>query len=102
MKSCSIVWLLLLLAYLPVQLKGQAQKGAAPNILYIFADDLGYGELGCYGQQKIKTPNIDRLAANGMKFTQHYAFPVCAPSRYLLMTGTHSGRAYIRGNHEWE
>lgn len=102
MKSGSIVWLLLLLVYLPVQLKGQAQTGAAPNIVYIFADDLGYGELGCYGQQKIKTPNIDRLAANGMKFTQHYAFPVCAPSRYLLMTGTHSGRAYIRGNHEWE
>lgn len=72
-----------------------------PNIIYIYADDLGYGELGCYGQQKIETPNIDMLAKNGMKFTQHYAFSVCAPSRYLLMTGTGSGKAYIRGNHEW-
>lgn len=102
MKSGSIVCLLLLLVYLPEQLKSQAPPGTRPNIVYIFADDLGYGELGCYGQQKIRTPNIDRLAANGMKFMQHYAFPVCAPSRYLLMTGTHSGRAYIRGNHEWE
>lgn len=73
-----------------------------PNIVYIYADDLGYGDLGCYGQEKIETPNIDSLAKNGMRFTQHYAFPVCAPSRYLLMTGTASGNAYIRGNHEWE
>jgi len=72
-----------------------------PNIVYIYADDLGYGDLGSYGQQKIETPNIDMLAKNGMKFTQHYAFAVCAPSRYLLMTGTNSGKAYIRGNHEW-
>ncbi len=72
-----------------------------PNIIYIFADDLGYGDLGVYGQDKIETPNIDNLAKNGMKFTQHYAFPVCAPSRYLLMTGIGSGKAYIRGNHEW-
>ncbi|MEO6290892.1 MAG: arylsulfatase, partial [Ginsengibacter sp.] len=73
-----------------------------PNIVYIYADDLGYGDVGCYGQQKIETPNIDMLAKNGMRFTQHYAFPVCAPSRYLLMTGINSGKAYIRGNHEWE
>ncbi|MBN9299382.1 MAG: arylsulfatase [Filimonas sp.] len=72
-----------------------------PNIVYIYADDLGYGDLGCYGQQKIETPNIDALAANGKKFTQHYAFPVCAPSRYILMTGKSSGHAYIRGNNEW-
>jgi arylsulfatase A-like enzyme len=72
-----------------------------PNIVYILADDLGYGDLGCYGQQKIETPNIDQLAKNGMRFTQHYAFPVCAPSRYSLMTGINSGKAYIRGNDEW-
>lgn len=72
-----------------------------PNIIYIYADDLGYGELGCYGQKKIKTPNIDKLASEGMKFTQHYAgAPVCAPSRCMLMTGKHSGHAYVRGNYE--
>ena len=82
-------------------MNAQKQNTGKPNIIYIFADDLGYGDLGCYGQLKIETPNIDQLAANGMRFTQHYAFPVCAPSRYLLLTGTNSGRAYIRGNHEW-
>lgn len=76
----------------------QARK---PNIVYILADDLGYGDLGCFGQTKIETPNIDALAKSGMLFTQHYAFPVCAPSRYLLMTGKHSGHAFIRGNDEW-
>lgn len=65
------------------------------------ADDLGYGELGCYGQEKIKTPNIDRLAAEGMKFTQHHSgSPVCAPSRCTLLTGKHTGHAYIRANDE--
>lgn len=73
-----------------------------PNIVYILADDLGYGELGCYGQKLIETPNIDKLAANGMRFTQHYAgAPVCAPSRCVLLTGKHMGHAYIRGNDEW-
>lgn len=72
-----------------------------PNIIYIYADDLGYGELGSYGQQKIKTPNLDRMAAEGMRFTQHYAgSPVCAPSRAILLTGKHSGHSYIRGNYE--
>lgn len=72
-----------------------------PNIIYILADDLGYGELGAYGQEKIKTPNLDRLAAEGMRFTQHYTgAPVCAPSRYMFLTGTHAGHAYIRGNYE--
>ncbi len=73
-----------------------------PNIIYILADDLGYAELGCYGQQKIETPNIDALAKGGMRFTQHYAgAPVCAPSRCVLMTGKHLGHAQIRGNDEW-
>lgn len=77
----------------------QAKK---PNIIYILADDLGYGEVGAYGQEKIETPNIDSLAKNGMLFTQHYtSAPVCAPARYMLMTGKHAGHAYIRGNDEW-
>ena len=70
-----------------------------PNIIYILADDLGYGDLGCYGQKTIKTPNIDKLAAEGMRFTDHYAgSTVCAPSRCCLMTGLHTGHALIRGN----
>lgn len=72
-----------------------------PNIIYILTDDLGYGDLGCYGQERIKTPNIDRMAAEGMRFTDHYAgCTVCAPSRCVLMTGLHTGHAYIRGNKE--
>lgn len=72
-----------------------------PNIVLIMADDLGYGELGCYGQKWIKTPNIDALASEGMRFTQFYAgAPVCAPSRCVLMTGKHGGHAYIRDNRE--
>ena len=78
-----------------------SKSGQHPNIIYILADDLGYGELGAYGQEKIKTPNLDRLAAGGMRFTQHYTgAPVCAPSRYMFLTGTHAGHAYIRGNYE--
>jgi len=70
-----------------------------PNIIYILADDLGYGDLGCYGQETIKTPNIDRLAEEGMRFTEHYAgSTVCAPSRCCLMTGFHTGHALVRGN----
>jgi len=72
-----------------------------PNIIYIYADDMGYGELGCYGQQKIKTPHLDKMAAEGMRFIQHYTgAPVCAPARCMLMTGKHSGHSYIRGNYE--
>jgi len=78
-----------------------AQKTNNPNIIYILADDLGFGEIGAYGQQKIKTPNLDRLAADGMRFTRHYSSaPVCAPSRFMLLTGNHAGHAYIRGNYE--
>ena len=70
-----------------------------PNIIYILADDLGYGELGCYGQQIIRTPYLDGMAAEGMRFTQHYAgSPVCAPSRCVLLTGKHTGHAFIRNN----
>src|SRR5262245_3864742 len=74
-------------------------KPKKPNIILILADDLGYGDLGCYGQSRIKTPNIDRLAAEGMRFTQCYAgSTVCAPSRSALMTGQHTGHTRIRGN----
>jgi arylsulfatase len=73
-----------------------------PNIIYILADDLGYGEIGVLGQQIIKTPNIDALAKSGMLFTQHYSgAPVCAPARYSFLTGKHMGHSYIRGNDEW-
>src|SRR5436305_12271508 len=76
-----------------------AAKSARPNIILILADDLGVGEVGCYGQEKIKTPNVDRLAADGMRFTQFYAgSTVCAPSRCCLLTGKHTGHAYIRDN----
>ena len=72
-----------------------------PNIIYILADDLGYGDLSCYGQTNFTTPNIDALAAQGMKFTQHYSgSTVCAPSRSALMTGLHTGHTPIRGNKE--
>ena len=91
---------LCLFAALVLALGANAQK-PIPNIIYIYADDLGYGELGSYGQTKIKTPNLDKLAAEGMRFTQHYSSaPVCAPSRCMLMTGKHGGHSYIRGNYE--
>ena len=70
-----------------------------PSIIYIMADDLGYGDLGCYGQKEIKTPQLDKLAKEGMRFTQHYAgTAVCAPTRCSLMTGLHTGHTYIRAN----
>ncbi len=73
-----------------------------PNIIYILADDLGYAEVGAYGQDKIETPNIDALANKGMLFTQHYSSaPVCAPARNMFLTGKHAGHAYIRSNSEW-
>lgn len=81
--------------------KSQAHN-KKPNIIFILADDLGYSDLGCYGQKIIETPNIDALADNGIRFTQYYSgSPVSAPSRCVLLTGKHSGHAYIRGNHEW-
>jgi arylsulfatase A-like enzyme len=92
---CLIVWMLS-----TVSVKAQVNPGH-PNIIYIEADDLGYGDLGCYGQRKIETPNIDRMAAEGIRFTQVYAgSTVCAPSRCALMTGLHTGHARIRGNRQ--
>ncbi len=79
----------------------QRSPARPPNIILILADDLGYGELGSYGQEKIRTPNIDRLAEEGMRFTQHYSgSPVCAPSRAVLLTGLHTGHVYVRDNDE--
>lgn len=76
--------------------------GRRPNVIYVLADDLGYGELGCYGQERIRTPHLDRLAAEGLRFTQAYAgHAVCAPSRCVLLTGRHTGHAQIRGNSPW-
>ena len=87
---------LLLLAQTVSSAPTEADK---PNIVYVVADDLGYGDLGCYGQTKFRTPNVDRMAAEGMRFTDHYAGScVCAPSRCCLMTGLHTGHARIRAN----
>src|SRR5215210_2082251 len=78
-----------------------APAAERPNIVFILADDLGFGDLGCYGQTKIRTPNLDRMAAEGMRFTQHYAgSSVCAPSRCALLTGKHMGHAAVRDNLE--
>jgi arylsulfatase A len=93
--------LLFLLLLAGINTSAQQPKKKLPNIIYIYADDLGYGELGAYGQEKIKTPHLDQMAQEGMRFTQHYSgAPVCAPSRAMLMTGKHAGHAYIRGNYE--
>ena len=90
-----LLTLLLVLCY------SATAKNVPPNVIYILADDLGYGELGCYGQTKIKTPNIDNLAKNGMRFTRHYSgAPVCAPSRGVLLSGRQLSKAYIRNNRE--
>ncbi|MDE2995116.1 MAG: arylsulfatase [Bacteroidota bacterium] len=89
-------WLLAALLF-----SGCSGQSSPPNIIYILADDLGYGEVGAYGQTIIRTPHLDRLAANGIRFTQHYSgSPVCAPSRGTLLTGKHTGTAYVRDNFE--
>src|SRR5207247_10534190 len=76
-----------------------ARGAEPPNLVWIMADDLGYGDLGCYGQKVIQTPQLDRMAREGMRFTQFYAgATVCAPSRSVLMTGQHHGHTRVRGN----
>lgn len=95
---CELLCILLCAA---ITSSGSQSLAARLNVVLIVADDLGWGELGCYGQQKIPTPNIDRLAASGQRFTQFYSgAPVCAPSRCVLMTGLHLGHAEIRGNRQ--
>lgn len=79
-----------------------AQSASRPNIIYIMCDDLGYGDVGCYGQRYIRTPHLDKMAEEGMRFTQAYAgSPVSAPSRATFMTGQHTGHCAVRGNREY-
>ena len=83
------------------QAPADVQSARRPNIVLIMADDLGYREVGCFGQELIRSPHLDRLAAEGMRLERFYSgSPVCAPSRCALMTGLHTGHCYIRGNKE--
>ena len=92
---------LALAAFAPTQQPPAGRADGPPNIVFILADDLGYGELGSYGQKRIRTPRLDRMAADGMRFTQFYAgSTVCAPSRATFLTGRHTGHSYVRDNHE--
>ena len=101
MKKTALLFLVISVVIFSCQ-ENKTEDSKPPNIIYILADDLGYGELGCYGQEKIETPNIDKLAETGIRFTQHYSgSPVCAPARCNLLTGLHPGHAFVRGNHEW-
>lgn len=100
-----LTWLACLFAIASFERDGNANAAESPagkpNVIFILADDLGYGDVGCFGQKLIKTPHIDRLAAEGMRFTQAYTgCTVCAPSRCTLMTGKHTGHSAIRGNRE--
>lgn len=96
LSICFLTSAILLCSY-----TGAFSQSQKPNIVYILADDLGYGDLSCYGQEKFETPNIDALADSGMRFTQHYSgTTVCAPSRSSLITGLHTGHTTIRGNKE--
>ena len=95
------IWVFLLLLCPTTLVVSEEVEGPdqRPNIIYIMADDLGYGDLSCYGQKKFKTPHIDRIAREGVKFTDYYAgSTVCAPTRCVLMTGMHTGHAFVRGN----
>ena len=95
-RTCAI------LVFATMCLAVSVQATEHPNVIYILADDLGYGDLSCYGQTHFETPNIDALAKQGMKFTRHYSgSTVCAPSRCALMTGKHVGHAVVRGNSEF-
>lgn len=92
-------WTLLLACLISLTAFAPGHAADRPNIIFILADDLGMGDLGCYGQKTLTTPHIDRLAAEGMKFTRHYAgATVCAPSRCVLLTGLHTGHCRVRGN----
>jgi arylsulfatase A-like enzyme len=94
---------LLLLAVIPIsRTAARGAESPRPNIVFLLCDDLGYGDVGCFGQKKIHTPNIDRLASEGMRLTVHYSGnAVCAPSRCTLMTGKHPGHAFIRSNRQY-
>lgn len=105
MRTCNFPLLLCIHAILPFFYGCTNNQAASdytdtkPNIIFIMADDLGYGDLGCYGQQQIQTPHLDKLAENGLKLTNFYSgSPVCAPARSVLMTGLHTGHTTVRGN----
>ncbi len=100
-SNLAVILIMLNLADCNVSRESNYSKKSLPNIIYIMADDLGYGDLGAYGQTLFTTPNLDELAEEGIKFTRHYAgSTVCAPSRSVLMTGLHTGHTPIRGNRE--
>src|SRR5262245_16311560 len=97
------MWLPVLFAVASAGLSDEDPPAARPNLVLIVADDLGVGELGCYGQEKIETPRLDALAREGLRFTRFYAAaPVCAPARCSLLTGLHGGHAFVRDNFELE
>lgn len=97
----AVLLILALLVFFGCRAEEDDDRVSPPNIILIVADDLGYGDLGVYGQEQIQTPNLDRMAEEGIRFLQHYSgSTVCAPSRSVLMTGLHSGRTPIRGNKE--
>ena len=101
-KNFRLIWLYIAVLKYILFFSSCVKVEIKPNIIYILADDLGYGELGSYGQKLIETPNLDALAGNGMIFTDHYSgSPVCAPSRSVFLTGQHTGHTPIRGNDEW-
>ncbi|MBX2816191.1 MAG: sulfatase-like hydrolase/transferase, partial [Saprospiraceae bacterium] len=92
-------WFLSIALGLMLHPSSAQSQSSPPNILFIMADDLGFGDLGSYGQQTIQTPHLDRLAREGLRLTNAYAgSPVCAPSRSVLMTGQHTGHTTVRGN----
>lgn len=102
-KSIYLIPVLILLLSSCQKQTQQNTKPVKPNIVFILADDLGYGDLSCNGQKNFTTPNLDKMAAGGILFTQHYSgATVCAPSRSALMTGLHTGHTFIRGNKEWK
>lgn len=99
MATLTLVALAANLSAFPANAEENAKNDRRPNIVLILADDLGYGDLSCFGQSTLQTPNLDRMAAEGLRFTQHYAgSTVCAPSRCSLLTGLHTGHSRIRGN----
>jgi arylsulfatase A-like enzyme len=103
MKLLLIVVSLLFATVGEFAIANAADPSRPPNVIYILADDLGYGDLSCYGQTKFETPHVDALARRGMRFTQHYSgSTVCAPSRCALMTGLHTGHTPVRGNAEYK
>ena len=99
--SIGLTTFIMLISFFMCKPNIEKQASSKPNMIYILSDDLGYGDLGCYGQTKIKTPQLDKMANEGILFTDHYSgSTVCAPSRCALMTGLHTGHARVRGNYE--